>query len=150
MRQSPKSFTDFILTTERLGFTSFRELTREELREIKRLASSGCANYDQEYGCLVLGGKCYMLYGAAYTNSALCKYFRKAVLPLNEGLEAIFSGIFSHGAARGCSICGKVFSPSGRGRFCSELCRAESKRIQDRESKRRQRLEKGQMSENRR
>jgi hypothetical protein len=138
---SPGQFP--ILSGRSFRFTSYRELTRAELREIRKLAANECANYDREYGCLVLDGKCYMFYGAAYTNSALCKYFRNAVLPLRPELEALFSGEHHNPVMRKCAVCGAGFVPSGRGCFCSGKCRAESKRVQDRDSKRRQRRDKG-------
>jgi len=140
------------------GITSIRELTRGELRDIRRLAADMCANYDSEYGCLLLDGKCYMFYGVAYNNSALCKYFRKAVLPLEPKLEAIFDGGGNNGDSPGstaiydtpkkCAVCGKPFYPSGRGRYCSEVCRAKSKRAQDRDSLRKYRKNKGRGKEN--
>ena len=122
---------------------SFRELTRAELREMKQLAASMCANYDCDYGCLPLDGQCYIFYGVAYTNSSLCKYFKKAVLPLNPRLEAVFNSGGSDGAVKECAVCGAAFYPSGRSSFCSDLCRVKSKRIQDRNSKRRSRSKKG-------
>ena len=86
---------------------NFRELTREELRDMKRLAADMCANYDREHGCLLLEGKCYMFYGVAFTCSALCKYYRRAVMPLNPQLLALFSGenIVEH--IKRCAVCGK-------------------------------------------
>jgi len=117
----------------------FRELTREELRDIRRLAAGMCANYDRDYGCLLLNGKCYMAYGVAYTNSGLCKYFRNAVLPLNPQLEAVLNGDLSDDTVKDCSVCGAAFRQSGRSSFCSDSCRAKSKRVQDRNSKRKQR-----------
>ena len=130
------------------GCTSFRELTRSELRNIRRLAAGSCANFDHEYGCLLLEERCYMFYGAAYTNSALCKYYRDAVLPLSPELEAMFRGKSAGGSVKECAVCGAAFRPSGRSRFCSDLCRAKSKRAQDRESLRRHRKKQGWVKEN--
>ena len=127
---------------------NFRELTRDELREICKLAFGMCANYDRDYECLLLNGKCYMSYGVAYTNSGLCKYFRNAVLPLNPQLEAVFNGELSGDTVKECAICGTAFYQFGRSRFCSDLCRAKSKRVQDRNSKRKQRENKERQSEN--
>jgi predicted nucleic acid-binding Zn ribbon protein len=84
-----------------------------------------------------------MAYGAAYTNSCLSKYFRSAVLPLSPELEALFDAERSKPAIRECAVCGAEFSPFGRGRFCSDKCRAKSKRNQDRESLRKYRRNKG-------
>ena len=69
-----------------------RELTGREKQRIKKLVTSLCANYDKEYGCLPLDCDCPML-GICFTNSALCRYFRKSVLPEGAGLEAVFTQI---------------------------------------------------------
>ncbi len=60
-----------------------RELTGREKQRIKKLVTSLCANYDKEYGCLPLDCDCPML-GICFTNSALCRYFRKSVLPVYQ------------------------------------------------------------------
>ena len=57
---------------------NYRELTGREKQRIKKLVTSLCANYDKEYGCLPLDCDCPML-GICFTNSALCRYFRKSV-----------------------------------------------------------------------
>ena len=64
-----------------------RELTGREKQRIKKLITSLCANHDKEYGCLPLDYECPM-FGICYTNSALCSYFRKSVLPEDAELEA--------------------------------------------------------------
>lgn len=69
---------------------NYRELTGREKQRIKKLVTSLCANYDKEYGCLPLDCDCPML-GICFTNSALCRYFRKSVLPEDAGLEAVFT-----------------------------------------------------------
>ena len=123
-----------------MGFIDyFRELTREELRDMKRLAVDMCANYDREYGCLLLDSKCYMTYGVAYTNSALCKYYRQCVLPLNPRLEALFNGenIVEH--IKKCAICGKdLFAAGNRAKYC-EPCARRVHRQQKNESDRKRR-----------
>ena len=62
-----------------------RELTREERTAIRKLVTSSCANFDREYGCLPLGGTCYML--EKCLTGAYCRYFREAVLPADPLLE---------------------------------------------------------------
>ena len=57
-----------------------RELTVPERRSIRKLVSGSCANYDRDYSCLPLDCECPML-GICYKNSAMCRYFREAVLP---------------------------------------------------------------------
>lgn len=67
-----------------------RELTGREKQRIKKLIASRCANYDKEYGCLPLDCNCPM-FGICYTNSALCRQFRNALLPTDPELEAVFT-----------------------------------------------------------
>jgi len=119
---------------------NFRELTREELRVMKRLAVDMCANYDGHYDeCLLLDGACYMKYGVAYTCSALCNYFKKAVLPLNQQLEALFNGEGIAGHIKKCAVCGKeLFTNGNRAKYC-ELCARRVHRRQKNESDRKRR-----------
>ena len=108
-----------------------RELTREEKRAIHKLVKSLCANYDKDYGCLPLDCPCYML-GKCWT-SALCRYFREAVLPADPALEAT---LLSDGPAtetRPCPVCGRAFLPDGRTRYCSTACSAAALRKQKRD-----------------
>ncbi len=72
-----------------------RELTESERRRIRKLITSLCANYDKEYGCLPLDSNCHM-FGFCYMNSAMCKYFRNAVLPNDTELEAVFTHTGRH------------------------------------------------------
>jgi len=118
---------------------NFRELDREELRDIKRLAASECANYDREHGCLLLDGKCYMSYGVAFTCSALCKYYRKAVLPLDPKLEALLKGENVADYIRRCAVCGKeLYSSGNRAKYCGTCARRVHRR-QKNESDRKRR-----------
>lgn len=100
-----------------------RELTRREKRQLKKLIVSLCANYDKEYGCLPLDCDCPM-FGICYTNSALCRYFRKAVLPTEPELEAVFSRT----PTTNCRQCGKPFPIDGKRVYCSERCAREARR----------------------
>lgn len=89
---------------------NYRELTGREKQRIKKLVTSLCANYDKEYGCLPLDCDCPML-GICFTNSALCRYFRKSVLPEDAGLEAVFTQT----PTTHCKQCGKPFPTDGNG-----------------------------------
>jgi hypothetical protein len=124
-----------------MGFIdNFRELTREELREVKRLAADMCANYGGHYReCLLLNGACYTTYGVAYTCSALCKYFRAAVLPLNPQLEALFNGENIAEKIKLCAVCGKeLFAGGNKAKYC-EPCARRVHRRQKNESDRKRR-----------
>ena len=104
-----------------------RELTGTERRQIRNLVKTMCANYDNDYGCLLLDGDCYMFYGTAYTNSALCKWFRNAVMPLEPVLERIFTGSIAPDT-KPCAVCGGAFPVNGRQTCCSDKCRKISRR----------------------
>ena len=95
----------------------YRELTGKEKRQIKKLVVSKCANSDKEYGCLPLDCECYM-FGVCYSCSALCRYFRKSVLPEDKELQAV------------CKECGKHFQKNGKRAYCSDKCAAEARRKQ--------------------
>lgn len=118
-----------------------RELTCSERREIKRLVTEMCANYDRDYGCLPLDyGWCYML--DKWWTGSYCKYFRNAVLPLNPALEADLSGNGSIENTKPCAVCGKQFVPAGRKAYCSDNCREQGTREKERKKKRNQRRNK--------
>ena len=104
---------------------NYRELTGREKQRIKKLVTSLCANYDKEYGCLPLDCDCAML-GICFTNSALCRYFRKSVLPEDAGLEAVFTQI----STTHCKQCGKPFPTDGKRVYCSQRCAEEARRKQ--------------------
>lgn len=103
---------------------NYRELTGREKQRIKKLVTSLCANYDKEYGCLPLDCDCPML-GICFTNSALCRYFRKSVLPEDAGLEAVFTQT----PTTHCKQCGKPFPTDGK-RVYSQRCAEEARRKQ--------------------
>lgn len=80
---------------------------------------------------LVTTSECYML-GKCWTG-AFCRYFRDAVLPLDPVLEA---GLAAEGPApetRLCPVCGSVFLPDGRTRYCSPACAKKAHRRQQRD-----------------
>ncbi len=104
-----------------------RDLTGREKQAIRRLVRAMCANYDEEYECLPLEGPCYMLC-IGFNTSRLCKYFKKCVMPLNPGLERVFSG----GAAintKPCAFCGRAFLLNGRQAYCSKRCATAQRRL---------------------
>lgn len=97
----------------------YRELTGREKQRIKKLITSRCANYDKEYGCLPLDCECPM-FGICYTNSALCRKFRNALLPTAPELQAVFQPM----PLTVCKQCGKVFPKEGKpSLFLRTLCR---------------------------
>ena len=83
---------------------TYRELTGREKQRIKKLITSRCANYDKDYGCLPLDCECPM-FGICYTNSALCRCFRNALLPEAPELQTVFQPM----PLTVCKRCGKSF-----------------------------------------
>ncbi|WP_275443737.1 cysteine-rich VLP protein [Petralouisia muris] len=104
---------------------NYRELTGREKQRIKKLVTSLCANYDKEYGCLPLDCNCPML-GICFTNSALCRCFRKSVLSEDAELEAVFTQT----PTTHCKQCGKPFPTDGKRVYCSQHCAEEARRKQ--------------------
>ena len=104
-----------------------RELTKAEKRGIKKIALTACAYYDAHYKeCALLDGGCYMTC-VGYTNSGLCKYFEKAVLPLYPKMEVLFKGYGKSGLKK-CKQCGKSFLPKTRKAYCSSSCEEKGRR----------------------
>ena len=102
-----------------------RELTRQEKAAIRSLVKRWCANYDKDAGCLPLDCECYM-FGVCYSCSGLCSYFRKAVLPEDKELQAVFEPI----PLAVCKECGKHFQKNGKRAYRSDKCAAEARRTQ--------------------
>ena len=130
----------YIKYKERSGrINNIRELTRAELRDIKKLVVDRCANYDRDYGCLPLDGQCYMFYGVGYTNTGMCKYFRNAVLPLNPQLEAVLNGNYIADNVKKCCICGTgLYAVGNRAKYCESCaCRVHRKQKNVSDRKRR-------------
>ena len=68
-----------------------RELNRSERATIRKLVTELCANYDsQDKICLPLDSPCYML--NKWWTGAYCRYFEKAVLPVDAALESAITG----------------------------------------------------------
>ena len=116
-----------------------RELTRAERAAIRKLVKDLCANYDHEYGCLLLEDNCYMFYGVAFTNTGMCKYFRNAVLPTDPALENILTGDGSV-ETRPCAVCGEDFPAYRKQAYCSDACAGKAQRKQQREHMRKKRV----------
>lgn len=115
-----------------------RELTGMERAAIRKLVVNKCANYDKEYGCLILESGCYMLC-KCWTGSC-CKYFRGALLPLAPALETALE----RGAeTRNCAFCGKQFIQDGNWAYCSDKCKKNALRIQKRDHMKRNKAKNG-------
>ena len=97
-----------------------RELTTKEKRAIARSVIRQCANYDEHYKeCLPEDATCYMM-TIGFDDSSLCRYYEKAILPIEPEVAKIFSGIGSR--LKRCTICGKEFEICGNQQYCSGHC----------------------------
>ena len=66
-------------------------MNRSERATIRKLVTELCANYDsQDKICLPLDSPCYML--NKWWTGAYCRYFEKAVLPVDAALESAITG----------------------------------------------------------
>lgn len=74
---------------------------------------------------LATTSECYM-FGICYTNSALCRKFRAALLPEAPELQAVFEPM----PLAVCKECGKHFQKNGKRAYCSDNCAAEARRKQ--------------------
>lgn len=118
-----------------------RELTRSERAAIRRLVTELCANYDnQEKLCLPLDCPCYML--NKWWTGTYCRYFEKAVLPVDAALESAITGEDTFMRQKICPVCGRVYLPTTSQAYCSDSCRVSARRKYERERKRRERRNK--------
>lgn len=96
-----------------------------QYRRMRRLVHE-CCNYDGG-NCILLddGEECVCVQSISY--SLLCKWFRCAVLPLDEPLETAL--LFREELKR-CVVCGHPFLPgSNRAKYC-KLCAKKAHRRQ--------------------
>lgn len=113
-----------------------RELSRSEKAIIGSSVHKKCANYDNEYGCMPMDSDCYML-KIGYTDSSLCKYYEKCILPTEIELQVHLQKM--SGGMKACEICGNMFAVHKNQKYCSDACKAIAQRKGATERKRRQR-----------
>lgn len=101
-----------------------------QFRRARKLVH-GCCNYDNGQ-CIALECVCVQ----SISHSLLCRWFRCAVLPLDQELEA---ALFHRLERKKCSVCARLFLPgSNRAKYCPD-CAARMKRKHAAERKRKQR-----------
>ena len=112
-------------------------MTEAQLRRVRRLIRSLCANCN--------GGNCLLLDDGyepcpcpqMLTCSVLCRYFRAAVLPADRELCADLAATAD--TRKKCELCGKPFpARSNRAKYC-DRCAPYAARRNAAERKRRQR-----------
>jgi hypothetical protein len=111
-----------------------------QYRQMHKLVHK-CCNYDNG-NCILLddGEECVCVQSISY--SLLCKWFRRAVLPLDGSLETVL--LFREELKR-CVVCGQSFLPgSNRAKYC-KLCAKKVHRRQKTASDRKRRFPCGQL-----
>ena len=109
-------------------------LTYQQYRAVRRLVHDCCNN--QDGNCLLLddGEECVCPQSISY--SLICRWFRAAVLPLDENLCA---ALLHRRERKKCVLCGGWYIPkSNRAKYCPE-CAKEEERRKTRERVRRHR-----------
>ena len=89
-------------------------MTYSQYRRARKLVHQ-CRNYDGG-NCLALddGEECVCVQSISY--SLLCRWFRAAVLPLDESLEI---ALLHQREQKQCAVCGQLFHPgSNRAKYC--------------------------------
>ena len=109
-------------------------MTYPQYRTVQRLGHSYC-NYDRG-NCLLLddGEECVCPQSISY--SLICRWFRAAVLPLDESLCA---ALLYREDMKKCVLCGGRYIPkSNRAKYCPD-CAEQDRRRKTRERVRRHR-----------
>ncbi len=92
-------------------------MTAAQLAKVRRLIRTDCQNFDKEHTeCYALdeGGGCACAQHLSF--SLLCRYFKKAVLPLDPKLE---QDLLGRRGRKTCVRCGEIFTPgSNRAKYC--------------------------------
>ena len=115
-------------------------MTYSQYRRARKLVHQ-CCNYDGR-NCLALddGEECVCVQSISY--SLLWRWFRVAVLPLDESLEA---ALLRQKEQKRCTVCGQPFLPgSNRAKYCKS-CAAIVHRRQKTASDRKRRAAYGQL-----
>ena len=121
---------------ERRRDGSFYRMTPAQQKQAKALIRRECCSYD-DGNCLEQDDGDTHTCTQCISYTICCKWFRWAVLPLMETLEA---EVFKDRDTKGCIVCGQTFLPkSNRAKYCQN-CAAKVHRRQKAESERKRRL----------
>ena len=115
-------------------------MTYSQCRRARKLVHL-CCNYESG-NCLALddGEECVCIQSISY--SLLCRWFRSAVLPLDESLE---TALLYRKEQKRCTVCGQFFLPGSNRAKCCKSCAAIIHRRQKTASDRKRRAACGQL-----
>lgn len=120
---------------ERRADSSLYRMTPAQQRRAKALIRQSCCSYE-DGNCLEQDDGDTHTCTQSISYSVCCKWFRYAVLPQDETLEA---EIFRDRDTKRCAVCGQAFIPkSNRAKYCPD-CAARVHRRQKTESERKRR-----------
>ena len=100
-------------------------LDEKQYRAVKKMTRAACANNDCG-NCLLLddGEECVCVQSISY--SLICRWFRAAVLPLDESLCA---ALLYREDMKKCVLCGGWYIPkSNRAKYCPDCAEQERQR----------------------
>lgn len=111
-------------------------LTAMQSRQVNALIRRECCNYDNGH-CILLddGEPCVCPQLITYSH-IICKWFRKAVLPLDKEL---YIQLAKPQNTKVCTVCGKGYISKGRNTKYCEKCRAYIRKSKNVEYKRKSR-----------
>ena len=102
-----------------------RMKNNRQLRHVKKLVKSSCANYF-EGNCLLLeDGYDPTPCPQMLTYSLCCRYFLAAVLPADK---ALYAELLKADGRKRCAACGQHFTGKGRNALYCQSCAAMRKR----------------------
>ena len=113
-------------------------LTPKQSRRVNALIRRECCNYDNGV-CILLDCVCPQTITYSHV---ICKWFKTAVLPLDEGLH---TELMKPKNTKVCAVCGAEFTaPTQKFKYCDK-CRKIVLRKQKAEYQRKKRLESGKL-----
>ena len=131
--------TEKLTPIERTTTGSLPRMSPGQRKRANALIRRTCCNYSNG-NCIVLddGDECVCVQSISY--SVCCTWFRRAVLPQDEALDA---EIFKSDSVKRCEHCGKAFVPgSNRAKYCKDCARQIHRRQKNRsERKRRNKMD---------
>lgn len=101
-------------------------MKEEQSRRARMLIRRLCANHDGGY-CLLLDDGDFHICPQLIASAPICKYFRAAVLPADQELNAEVMGAAYNW--KNCVLCGKAYiARSNRAKYCPHCAQQERRR----------------------
>lgn len=104
-------------------------MNEAQSRRAKKLIHRLCANHDGGF-CLLLDDGDPCVCPQSITNTLVCRYFKAAVLPADQGL---YSEVMGGTGTKPCAGCGQPFQPAKRNTIFCAVCAANRTRKSKRE-----------------